>query len=457
MTRSFLTNVNLIFFTQVVNRFLAFITIIIIARGLGPEGRGDYALFVLSVTFAASLSTMGVGLGTIYYIGKGKHDIPVLLGNSHFLTLVMGALVAAIIAGIGLGFEPRAFVEGRSFWLYAFAFPVVLEFLLVTAILVGSERFLPLNLSLVSQALVLMIGATVLWIGGWMSIFSVLSVWVFSYAAGAMLALASVGLRQLSLRRAMRPDLPVMREQVRFGLPGQAGNTLTRLNYRLDQYVVRAFRSRADVGFYAVATGLAEAVWWISNAVSTALMPRLTRMGLERAGEVTPIACRNTLLASLVAGIGLAAAAPLAVKLFFGNEFGPAVQPIYWLLPGIVMLSGTKVLASYFFSQARLAIVSMIALISLAATLAFDLLLIPEFGISGAAAASSIAYSVSFVVALYFYRRISGNNVWDCVLPKLSDLELYVDLGKRLRRLKVPASATGAEEVGIGGSGRPEM
>jgi O-antigen/teichoic acid export membrane protein len=448
MALQLFANVNIIFFSQMANRAMAFLVAIVLARGLGPEARGDYALFILSATLAASLGTLGVGLGSTYYVSKGRHEIPVLLGNSHSLVLVTGVVVAAVLAGIGLGLEPNAFVQGRSFWLYAFAIPIVLEFLLVTAILVGSERFLPLNLSLLSQTLVLMIGATILWIGGWMSIFSVLSVWVLSYGVAVFLAIASVGLSQLSLRRAMRPDISVLRAQVRFGLPGQAGNTLTRLNYRMDQYIVRAFRSRADVGFYAVATGLAEAVWWISNAVSMALLPRLTRLRTERAGEVTPIACRNTLLASLVAGIGLAAAAPVVVEPLFGTEFGPAVRPIFWLLPGVIALSGTKVLASYFFSQARLTVVSITALISLAATVAFDFLLIPRFGISGAAAASSIAYTVSFVVALYFYRQISGNSVWSCVFPKGRDLDLYVDLAKRLRQLKVPAEAMGAEEVG---------
>jgi O-antigen/teichoic acid export membrane protein len=457
MTRSFLTNVNLVFFTQVVNRFLAFLISILIARGLGPEVRGDYALFVVSVTFAASLSTLGVSLGTMYFVSKAKHDIRVLLGNSHFLVLVMGALVAAALAGVGLGLEPKAFVEGRSFWLYAFAFPVVLEFLLVTAILVGSERFLPLNLSLVSQALILTVGTAVLWIGGWMTIFSVLSIWTLSYAAAALLALTSVGLSKVSVRRAVRPDLPVLRKQVGFGLPGQAGQAVQRLNYRLDQYLVRAFMSRADVGFYAVATGLAEAVWWASNAVSMALIPRLTRMDAEKAGEVIPVACRNTLLVSLLAAVALAAAAPLAVELLFGSEFGPAVDPIIWLLPGIVALSGAKVLGSYFFSQARMGIASLTAMVALVVTVVLDLLLIPRFGISGAAIASSIAYTVTFIVSLHFYQQISGKSAWNCVLPRMTDLELYVNLAKRLQKLKAPGGAIGPEEVGAGGNGIPPL
>ena len=443
MPYRFLANVNLIFFAQVVNRFLLFITSIIIARGLGPEVRGDYALFVLSVMLIATLGSLGAGLGSTYYVGKRKYDVRVLLGNSQFLVLVVSGLTAAVLAGIGLALEPRAFVEGRSFWLYAFAIPVMLEFVLVTAILLGSERFLALNLSAVSQALLLVIGIAVLWIGDWISIFSALSVWILSYAAGTALALASVGFGQLSLKRAVRADMRVLKEQVRFGLPGQAGNTLTRLNYRMDQYIVRAFRSRADVGIYAVAAGLAEAVWWIANAVSMALLPRLTRMGSERAGEVTPVACRNTLLMSLLAAGGLAAVAPVAVEVLFGKDFGPAVRPIFWLLPGIVALSGTKVLASYFFSQARLTVVSMVSLLSLVATLAFDFLLIPKFGISGAAAASSIAYSVSFAVALFFYQQMSRNSAWSCVFPRVTDIELYLNVVRRLRGMRAPAAADG--------------
>jgi len=436
MTQRFFANVNIIFFTQVVNRAFAFLISIVLARGLGPEERGDYALFVLSATLAGTLGTLGVGLGTMYYVGKGKHEVKVLLGNSHFVVFTMGAIAAAVLATVGLAIEPKAFVEGRSFWLYAFAFPLVLEFIMATAFLVGQERFGPLNASLLTQTVVLTVGAMALWVGGWMTIFSVLFVWIISYAAATAAALAFVGLRQLSLSRTLRPDLPVLGEQLSFGLPGQAGNILQRLNYRLDQYLVRGFGSRADVGHYAVATGLAESVWWVANAVSMALLPRLTRMESQRAAETTPIACRNTILISILLAAGVAASAPFAVVIIFGQEFAPAVAPIIWLLPGIAALSGTKLLSSYFFSQARLGITSGVALIALVVTVLGDVLLIPRFGISGAAIASSIAYTVSLAASLYFYHRISGNDPWSCVIPKAADLQLYLDLARRLRRVR---------------------
>src|SRR3990170_7975903 len=98
----FLFNVNVLFFSQLVNYALQFLLTIIIARGLGAAGRGDYALFVLSTTLAASIGTLGMGLGSIYYVGKSKHAVRVLLGNSQFLVLVAGGLGISAPFAVGL-------------------------------------------------------------------------------------------------------------------------------------------------------------------------------------------------------------------------------------------------------------------------------------------------------------------------------------------------------------------
>ena len=428
----FLFNVNVIFFSQLVNYALQFLLTIIIARGLGAAGRGDYALFVLSTTLAASIGTLGMGLGSIYYVGKSKHAVRVLLGNSQFLVLVAGALAIAVLLAVGLTLGAQGFLEGDSYWLYLLAFPAVLEFLLVTALLVGQERFVGLNAAQLSQTLLLLAGATTLLALDEMTIFSVLAVWSGSFVVASAVALAFVGFESWSARAALQPGWSALSDQVRLGVPGQAGNVLQYLNYRLDQFLVRAIRTRAEVGVYSVAVGLSESVWWIANAVSLALLPRLTRMDPERATEVTPIACRNTLLVSAAGAAVLAALAQVAVKPVFGSDFGEAPQAMAILMPGIVALSGTKVVSSYIFSQGRVALNSLVALLTLGVTLSLDAVLIPEYGVDGAAAASSVAYTSSMVLTLYFYRRISSRNVWECVLPRPGDAALYAGLAKRV-------------------------
>jgi peptidoglycan biosynthesis protein MviN/MurJ (putative lipid II flippase) len=109
------------------------------------------------------------------------------------------------------------------------------------------------------------------------------------------------------------------------------------------------------------------------------------------------------------------------------------VTAVYWLLPGTVALAGTKIVASYIFSQGKPLINSYMTLVTLAATVLFDLALIPPFGVAGAAAASSIAYSLSLVLSLVVYSRMSGRSVWEAVLVQGSDLRMYLDAARTLR------------------------
>src|SRR3972149_2948044 len=197
----FLFNVNVLFFSQLVNHALQFLLTIIVARGLGAAGRGDYALFVLSTTLAASIGTLGIGLGSIYYVGKAQHPVRVLLGNSQFLVLVAGALAIAVLLAVGLTLGTQGFLEGDPYWLYLLAFPAVLEVPLVTALLVGQDRFVGLNAAQLSQTLLLLVGATTLLVLDEMTIFAVLPVWSAALLFATVVALAFVGSADWSDRR----------------------------------------------------------------------------------------------------------------------------------------------------------------------------------------------------------------------------------------------------------------
>jgi O-antigen/teichoic acid export membrane protein len=159
---------------------------------------------------------------------------------------------------------------------------------------------------------------------------------------------------------------------------------------------------------------------------------------------MAPVASRNTMLIAAAGSIVLAAVAPLFIPALFGDAFRDSVQALWWLLPGTVALTGSKVLTSYIFSQGKPLVNTMITLVSLAVTLVADFALIPVFGVNGAAAASSLAYIAHFGAALIAYRAISGQPPLDAVLPRPRDAELYVDAARsllaRLARRAAPAN-----------------
>jgi O-antigen/teichoic acid export membrane protein len=446
---SFVFNVNLVFLTYVASYLLAFLMRVLVTRAVGADGLGSYTLFLLSVSIAGAILGLGLNVSTIYHIGKRTFNLRDIVSNSQ--AVVLGSLVvsAALVGLTALTFGDRLEREGVPYWLFVFAVPLFVNFNILTSILQGANRFLAMNLVILVRPLAVVLLLVAGMAAGGLDLTGILVFWTISSFLTMAVGLALVGLRHLHLPTALRPRWSVLREQVRFGLQGQVGNLLQLLNYRLDSFLVLAFVNTAGVGLYAVGVAVSESVWFVANAVAVVLLPRLTHAEAEDAARLTPVVCRNTLLVSLAAATGVGVLSPVLVQAIFGADFGLSVTAVYWLLPGTVALAGTKILASYIFSQGKPLINSYITLVTLAATVVFDLVLIPLFGVPGAAAASSIAYSLSLVLSLAVYSRMSGRDVWEAVLVQGSDLQMYLDAARTLRA----RYALSGEPSGLSGPG----
>jgi Na+-driven multidrug efflux pump len=95
------------------------------------------------------------------------------------------------------------------------------------------------------------------------------------------------------------------------------------------------------------------------------------------------------------------------------------------LLVGVVALSVHKVLASDLSGRGMPQYPSLTSALALAATLTGDLLLIPRFGIVGAALASTLAYTLQTIVLLRIYTRLEHVRWRDVLLLDRDDLRLY--------------------------------
>ncbi len=445
----FLRDINLVFFTYVANYLLAFVLSVLVARGLGPDGRGVYEISLLTISIAQAVMSLGVGVASLYYIGKKTYDTRDLLSNSQFMVLASAALSGLLVLLAAGTFGPRLLEEEMPYWIFVFGVPLFLNFNLVTTFLQANSRFLAMNSLTLVRPLVmvaLLIGGLVL---GGLNTTNVLVIWSIATLVAVVAGLLLLGIRNLHLPTVLRPDWRVLRAQITFGVQGQMGNVLQLLNYRLDKYVVVAFVGLSGVGIYGVGVGVTESIWFIANAVAVVLLPHLTSTGEEEAAAFTPVACRNTLFLSLIAAAGLGVVSLPLVPLFFGDEFSDSVVAIWWLLPGTVALAGTKILASYIFSQGKPLLNTYITVASLAVTLTCDFALIPFFGVPGAAAASSIAYSASLILSLIVFRRLSGRSLREAVLVRGSDLRLYLETARNARaRLFPPATVGGDPEGG---------
>jgi O-antigen/teichoic acid export membrane protein len=312
----------------------------------------------------------------------------------------------------------------------------VIQFRVVEGVLRAQGRFGAMNLLEVSLPLSMLVALALVEVVEGLTVASTVVAWTLALLPPVAFGYAMLGVAHWPRGVARGEQFDA---SVRFGVQGQLGNLIQLLNLRLDAYLVLWLVNSAGVGLYTVAVSLAEGMWFIANSVGVVLLTSLTASDDEAAGRMTPVVCRNTLLVTAAAALGAAAVSPVLIPAIFGSEFEDSVLPFIWLLPGTVAAAGTKILAAHVFSRGRPLINAQVGAAVLVVAVLGALALIPPFGVSGASAASSLAYCAGLALTAIAYRRLSGGSIADCLLPKAADVALYVEGARNLAGRVRPA------------------
>ncbi|MDP2895577.1 MAG: polysaccharide biosynthesis C-terminal domain-containing protein, partial [bacterium] len=204
-----------------------------------------------------------------------------------------------------------------------------------------------------------------------------------------------------------RWERPAVRATLGYGLRGHIGNVLQFFNYRLDVFIVNYFLGPAAVGVYGVSVALAELLWYLPNAVGFVIFPKAAATKPEVMNLFTPRVFRITLGLTALGGVGLALFAKPLIAFVYSSAFIGAYPAMLALLPGVVLLGSGKVLTNEIAGRGFPHYNSINAGVALVLTVVLDVLLIPRYGIMGAAIASTVSYTAIFVTAVIFYVAVS--------------------------------------------------
>ena len=404
------------------------------ARILGPEARGVISICLMCVAFGVLVGAAG-GEGSIVFWSARERG-----GHATWFPAVLvwgfaGSILAAGLWWLAYWQFKLPILRGilpSWAWLVLLNIPAAVLFAYAMALLAGLERFSLRSAGTLLRQLATLSGFLAIWLFTGRTTAAALAAVLLGYLGSACMTFFLLR-KQLAgfwkIHSARGNLLPTLA----YGLRGQIGNLATFFTYRLDIFVINYFLPLAQLGYYALGVTISEALWQIPSAAAYALFPRTSRTPNEPATRFTCLVMRQVFLVTCVSGLLLAAVCPLLVPLVFGARFGPSVAVIVWLLPGTMALSLAKVGCSDLAGRGKNGYSSLFALICLVLTIAFDLFLIPRFGIEGAAAASSLAYlvdSVLVLLALRFELRVGWN---DLLLPAREDFESYRAAWLRLK------------------------
>ena len=411
----------------------------LLARLLGPDGRGVYTLLVLVPTTLFALGQLGLTSAMVFHAGRGAR-----LGDLERHTLTLGLGVSALVVAAALlvlpALEPTALrlAPPDLLRIALLAVPLRLVATLAGSVLYGRHRFGAYNVLLAVQSalsVVLVVVLVGVFHGG---VDGALIAYLLFLAFGTVAVVLYLdGLRRAEDRTAAgEAGEPVTaREIASYGLRLYPASVGTFFGYRADVFLLGwLLASASDIGLYAVAVSLAELVFNVPDAVSTVLFPRIATAGRAEADQLAPAMARMTILVTAAAALLVIPAAWVALRVLL-PAFLAGMPALIVILPGIVALSVAKVLTSYLSGIERLAPVTIAAVASLAINVAANLVLIPALGIVGAAAASLVSYTAYAVVMVVFASRETGTPWWRFVMPRPEDLRrASASLARLVRR-----------------------
>src|ERR1700674_3633369 len=252
-------------------------TTVLVTRVTGAHGRGIYALVYSLATLAAMVTALGISWAGIYYIGKRLFPLADVASTLLTASLAAAGVAMAGLAGAYVVFPHSYFHEVSP--TQALVMVVLTAFFQLTtttaSIVLGLNR--PLHytgLSLIQLGVALLI-QIILALAGSLTATSALLALAVGAATSTGFGLVLVR-REAPLRFAL--DSKILRSFLNFGIRGYAANLMQFLNYRLDALIVNGMSGVASLGYYSIATAMAETLWYGANGFSLVMFPHVSSL-----------------------------------------------------------------------------------------------------------------------------------------------------------------------------------
>lgn len=411
------TNSLALFGADLVSLVLSLVAAVVTARILLPAGKGFYSSLIFLVGLLISCFSAGLGEAAIVTSGRRGFSLPTAAAGTMAAQLPL-SLVGALVCLLGgsLVLDATAGDRFEALLVAAAVVGLMTTYNTVVSFLMAQERLVPyavlsVVLSAATTVTIWVLAAPLKVTGAVLG--SLLGSAVVLPAAVLLVDRSGVSLRPRRVPGYLRWALPV-------GGAVQFSNLLVLVAGRMDLLLVYRLGDPAMAGRYSVALTIGALVGSVPIALSHASFPRLARLKDPDATSLVASVFRGGMAAAAGAAIVLSMCTPILVPTVFGSPYQGAVVPSVILVLGALPWSGQWLLtrAAVACGMSRPLVTSFG--LSVAAMVGLDLLLIPVWGLSGAALASAIASSVGFAVAAVECRRLGWR--WRDFVPRPRDV-----------------------------------
>lgn len=411
-SQKFAFDVGITFLASVVTLPLGFVITVVLGRYLGAGDLGLYRMASTIYGIAMLVAALGIPGAMIKYVAEFKDN------RTKFNQIVSSGVITSLFLGIGFVtlfyFLSGLFAEifnmpGLSGLLKILSpvFPFALVGGVLLGLLNGLREMKKYAAATIIQSVLMVIITVALIYYGFGVTGAVIGVVLASVGNCLYLVWVSRNYFELTLER----DRETMKKLLKFGAQIFGANAINMINYQADTLLIGYFLTATDVGHYAVAVGLSRFFWIVPQAIQTITYPATSEYWAKNNHSAlqTMIDKSMKYTACVLLPIGLAVGffARDIITTIFGEVFIYSVLPLHILIVGTVINGATQrpigsILYSIGLPDLNLRIFGSAAM----ANIILNLVLIPYFGIAGAAVATTISFLlISFLILFYTVKK----------------------------------------------------
>lgn len=428
MSKDYLKKSIFTLLSQVLLVVLGMANGILVARILGPTLKGQASLLLNAVQMLFMIGGLGLGSSFAYFVARKSYDVGTVIWMAIISSGILGGL-STLLFIVSLPLHKGVWAGMSQTLLITVSLLTMLYLLnnFLGRIISAQDKIYSYNIIDVCKSAVDLMTVVIL-------------IGVFGLGLkGYVVSLCLVAVFQLfifafSLKESFRPRISVGRimvgEALTYGMKSYALLLVNFLNYRIDLFLLKYFRSDAEVGYYSLAVGMAELLWMVPNSTVAPLFNRIAGSESVDRSTLTVRTCRWSLYFLLVVAVVAIFWGKFFIGLLYGHEYLPSYAPFICLLPGICLFPIYKLLVVDLAARGMPGYGTITSIVALVTNVGANIFLIPRYGTTGAAFSSSVSYALMSVLSLIFFVRLTKLSLKELFIPDPSERELVASVLK---------------------------
>ena len=393
---------------------LAFMTGIIISRIFGADGKGEITLLLLIPTLISTYFGLSIQEGFLYFFGLNR------ISNKDFKDLLFRTSICLIPAFLFLYLVFYFFIENYNYYLFPQI--ILMIVLLYTTIfkfsLRGLFEFKTYNLILFLEPLITLIGIIIIVV---LKIASFYIIW--AYILGYVLLLPYQYFIITKNEKVTKIDL-TLKQILNYSYKVHFFKILNFTENKFDIIIIGYFLSTTEVGIYSIAVAITVIFQsLVQTSISTVLLPALIKSKNDFRQKLTTDYFKLSLSLALVFLVGILIFGKIFIENIYGLEFNAAITPLIILSIGALIKSPSACMNSYFKSNGRPEELYKTSIYSVIVNILLCFVLIPIFGIVGAAIASSISYFIYGIIMIIKFNNTTQISFLNLIIINRKDFK----------------------------------